>query len=541
MSPLRRRPYLEEPAAKPPSKLRAFFVRLGTDVVRTIFLLVCLCATAFLFKIAYPKPSFSLLMWLALAPFTLAVVRLRGFWGSFLYSWLTGFAVFAGIYYWIFVTCRNGGGLSVPLAMAAWLGLAALMAIQFAIFGGSCFYLKRLQWAFPVLAALGWAALEWAHEMLATYALGFPWFTLGYSQWNLPQVLQLASFAGNTGISFLVAFTGISVGYAFATPYLKRGLVQLFLAAAVFLGVYGYGSAVLAHKPQHSLLSLRAAVLQPNVDQYKKWSPEFEQEILNTITEMGAGLIGKNIMLAVWPESVTPGPVQQEPYLSLMEGVAQASGAWQFAGSNREENGSQYVSAFLFSPNGTPLSFYDKTHLVPFGEYIPFDRTVRKLLPQVSVLGELGSFVPGEWNQPLLQMDQISFGAAICYESVFSRLWKDQAKAGARFFVNITNDAWFFDTDAPYQHLAVAVLRAAELRRPVLRAANTGISAIISPTGEILARAELNTRAVLQADIPLPLGAYESFYTRWGDWFAWVCAAIYFTILISAMVFAYEY
>lgn len=541
MSPLRRRPYLEEKAAPPPSRLRAFFARLCTDAVRLVFLVLCLAATAFLFKVSYPKPSYSLLMWLALAPFALAVVRLRSFWGSFFYSWLTGVAVFAGLYFWVFVTCRNGGGLSTALAAAAWLGLSALMALQFAIFGGSCFYLKRLQWAFPVLAALGWAALEWAHEMLAGYALGFPWFTLGYSQWNMPQVLQIASFAGNTGISFLVAFTGISVGYAFATPYLKRGLVQLVLAAAVFLGVYGYGSAVLAHKPQHSLLSLRAAVLQPNIDQYKKWSPAFEEEILNTITQMGADLVGKNIMLAVWPESVTPGPVQQEPYRALMEGVAQASGAWQFAGSTRQADGKQYVSAFLFSPNGVPLSFYDKTHLVPFGEYIPFEQAVRKLLPQVSVLGELGAFSPGDWNQPLLQMDQISFGSTICYESVFSRLWKEQAKAGARFFVNITNDAWFFDTDAPYQHLAVAVLRAAETQRPVLRAANTGISAIISPNGEILARAELNTRAVLQADIPLPLGAYESFYVRWGDWFAWVCAAIYFTILISAMVFAYEY
>ena len=539
MSPIRR-PYLYETPAKEPSRFWNAMAYGGVSVLRFIFLMICAVLTAFLIKIAYPKPSYSLLMWLALAPFTLALVRLRGFWSSVLYSWFTGFLVFAGLYYWIYVTCRQGGGLSAALSCGAWLGLAALLAVHFAVFGGSCFYLKRLQWAFPILAALGWTALEWVHEMLATYALGFPWFALGYSQWNLPQIIQTASFAGAGGVSFLVAFAGISVGYAFATPHLKRGVVQLLLAAAVFLGAYGCGAWVLARQPAHSLLSLRAAVLQPNINQYKKWSVQFETEILDTITKMGAQLTDKRLMLAVWPESVTPGPVQQEPYLSLMQGVAQASGAWQLAGSNRAEKGKQFVSAFLFSPTEKRLSHYDKTHLVPFGEYIPFEKTVRQILPNVDVLGELGSFSAGAWEQPLLKMDHLSFGQTICYESVFSRLWKEQAKAGARFFVNITNDAWFFDTDAPYQHLAVAVLRAAETRRPVLRAANTGISAIIASTGEILAQAKLNTEDILIADVPLQLNNSESFYVRWGDWFAWLCAAIYFTILISVMVFAYE-
>lgn len=540
MSPLRR-PFLrEEKAEKEPSLFLAFLSRAGKWMLRFIFLAATACAAAFLFKISYPKPSYSLLAWLALAPFTLGAVRLKSFWGTFWYSWLTGVLVYAGLYHWVFVTCLDGGGLGYWLSAAAWLGLSALMAVQFAVFGGSCFYLKRLQWAFPVLAAMGWAALEWAHEMLALYALGFPWFSLAYSQWNLPQIIQIASFTGSAGVSALAAFTGVSVGYAFATPFLKRGIVQLFLAAAVFLGAYGYGSFVLSRPAPRALLSLRAAVMQPNIDQYKKWSPEFEQEIMHTVTQMGARLVGRNIMLAVWPESLTPGPVQEEPYRSLMAGIAQATGAWQAAGSNREENGKQYVSAFLFSPSGEELTFYDKTHLVPFGEYIPFENAVRKLLPGVGVLGELGSFSPGEWEQPLLQAAQLAFGETICYESVFSSLWRRQARQGAKFFVNLTNDAWFFDTDAPYQHLAVSVLRAAELRRPVLRAANTGISAVIGPDGRILARAELNTRAVLTADVPLPLGPDLSFYAQWGDWFAWLCAAVYFTILLSVMVFAYE-
>lgn len=507
---------------------------------RVLFLGLCAAATAWLLKLSYPKPSYSLLAWLALAPFALAVMQLRGFWSSFWYGWLTGVLVYGALYYWIFITCLDGGGLGFGLALAAWLGLSALMALQMAIFGGSCYFLKRLQWIFPILAAMGWAALEWAHEMLATYALGFPWFTLAYSQWNLPQILQLAPLTGAAGISCLVAFTGLSVGYAFGTPYLRRGIFQLLLAGLVFWAAYSYGDWVLAHQPGRTLLRLRAAVMQPNIDQYKKWDEAFEQEIEETISALSAQLAGEDVMLTVWPESITPGPATEEPYRSWMEQAAMTSGAWQLAGTNRERNGRNYVSAVLFSPDGEESGFYDKTHLVPFGEFIPLEPWVRKAFPQVEVLGELGSFSPGGPQQPLLRVDQILFGGTICYESLFSQLWREQVRSGARFFVNITNDAWFFDTDAPYQHLAVSVLRAAETHRPVLRAANTGISAVIAPTGEILDRAELNTRAVLLADVPLPVGEELSFYSRWGDWFAWLCAAVYFSILLSVMVFAYE-
>ncbi|MBR2866016.1 MAG: apolipoprotein N-acyltransferase [Elusimicrobiaceae bacterium] len=540
MSPIRR-PFLnEEKAEKKPSRFLAFSAFVGKALLKFFFLLLCSAGTALLFKLSYPKDSHSLLAWLALAPFMVGILRLRGFWGTILFSWFTGTLVYAGLYFWIYITCLDGGGMSPVLAAGAWLGLSGLMGLFFVIFGGSCFFLKRLKSFFPLLAALGWASLEWAHEMLATYVLGFPWFSLGYSQWNLPQIIQIVSYTGSTGLSALIAWCACCVGYAFGTSSLKKGILHLLFAAGLFLSVYGYGYWALSRPEPRALLRLRAAVMQPNIDQYKKWSAEFEQEILDTIAAMGAEQTDKNVMLMIWPESVTPGPVQEEPYYSVIKGVADITGAWQLVGSNRTTDGKNLVSAFLFSPDDGSLTFYDKTHLVPFGEFIPFEESVRKLLPQVQVLGELGAFSAGKWDQPLLQASQVPFGTTICYESVFSTRWHNQAKGGAKFFVNITNDAWFFDTDAPYQHLAVSVLRAAELGRPVLRAANTGISAVISARGEILSRAELNTRGVLQADVPLPLGDNHTFYDEWGAWFAWICAAIYFTILLSTMVFSYE-
>ncbi|MBR3603141.1 MAG: apolipoprotein N-acyltransferase [Elusimicrobiaceae bacterium] len=536
MSPIRRQFLTEQKAEKESVSFLAFFVK---KLLFVLFLLLCTVSSALLFKYAYPQHSYSLLAWLALSPFVCALIRLKSFWSSVFYSWLTGTCVYAGLYYWVYVTCVEGGGLSVPMGVFCWIGLSFIMAVQFAIFGGSCFYLKKIKSLFAILAALGWAALEWAHEMLATYSLGFPWFSLGYSQWNLPQVIQIASFTGTTGISALIAFCSVSVGQAFAMPQLKRGIMQMFLAAAVFLATYGYGAYVLAQPQPRSLLRLQAALMQPNIDQYKKWSSEFEQEIMDTIAQMGAELEGKNLMLTIWPESVSPGPVQEEPYFSLFNDLAQFSGAWQLVGSNRQEGQQQYVSAFMFSTQ-EEFPFYDKVHLVPFGEYIPFRNIIQRLFPQIEILGALGSFQKGKWDQPLLAVSQIPFGTTICYESIFSSRWRSQARAGAKFFVNITNDAWFFDTDAPYQHLAISVLRAAELGVPVLRAANTGISAVISAKGQILSRTQLNTRDILWAGVPLALSMEETFYTRWGDWFPWVCAAIYFTILLSVMVFSYE-
>lgn len=535
---LARRSFLHE--KQEVTQERGFLVRFGYAVGKLLFLILCGASTAFLLVVSYPQFSHSLVAWLALSPFILALLHLHGFWKTALYSWLTGIVAYAGLFYWVFITCFYGGGLSQGLSLAAWLGLSGLMALQFAIFGGSCYYLQRLGGFFPLVAAMGWVALEWAHEMLATYAVGFPWFSLAYSQWNLPQVLQVASVTGAAGVSFLVAFTGISIGYGLATVSLKNSTKHMLLAACVFLLVYGAGSWYLKYTNRPSLLRMPVAVMQPNIDQYKKWSSEFETEIHHTLQQMVNTQEGKGNLLVVWPESVTPGPVEEEPYAGWLVEMAQKSGAWQLVGTNREEQGQQYVSAFLINPQGEIAGIYDKEHLVPFGEMIPFEHLLRRLFPQVQVLGELGGFSKARAAQTPLSLGQIVFGSAICYESVFSSLWRKQAREGARFFVNITNDAWFFDTAAPYQHLAVSVLRAVENRRPVLRAANTGISAVISSSGKILSRAALNKRAILQAEVNLPLLSEVSFYGHWGNWFAWLCALVYCTVFISSVVFIYE-
>ncbi len=525
-------------------RIRQGMVSLG----RLGLLLAGACVTAGLFASSYPQLSHSFAAWFILAPFIWGVSNVRGFFASAFYGWLTGLLCNALLLSWVYYTCVYGGGLSVPMALGAWLGLSALLALQFAILGGACCFLKRTGVFFPLLAACGWVALEWVHQTIAFYGIGFPWIMLGYTQWNVPEVLYLASYTGVYGLSFILAFVGASVGWFFALPSIRQGLWQLFWAVCVFAIVFGLGkyqlnrrAAFVQHLHPQSLLNVQAALLQPNIDQYKKWTPEYEAEIVHTLEDMGNSLAGEGVYLAVWPESVVPGSLTEEKYFNLFSRLGSATGAYQVLGSNIfEGNNQQYVGAYLMTPQAEGLSAYRKIKLVPFGEFIPLEPWVRKLTANVDVMGALGAFLPGPYTQPLLDAGGVKLGTTICYESIFPQLWRSQNKQGAQLFVNITNDAWFFQTAAPYQHLAVNVLRAVENGRPVLRAANTGFSAYIDAWGNIRQKSGLFTREILQASVPLSVRNSSTFYAQWGDWFAWVCALVFFTIAISTAVFFYE-
>ncbi len=533
-------------ASKQPSPIWQWAKNFTHCLSRYLFLTACLGLCAGLFYLSYPKISFSFAAWLILAPFIWGICHVRGFWGSVGYGWLAGLFSNALLLSWIYYTCLHGGDLSKTLSLAAWLGLSGLLALQFAIFGGACHVFKKTGMFFPLLAACGWVALEWLHQTIAFYGLGFPWIMLGYTQWNVPQVLYVASFTGVYGLSFLLAFVGGSVGWYLGQPSFRRALWQLVIAVIVFISVYGAGNHMqnrFAHflANPRSLLTVQAALMQPNIDQYKKWTPEFEKEIDDTLKSMGEQLADKEIYLTVWPESVLPGSLTDEKYFDLFSDIGWKSYSYQIVGSNVfGSEGEQYVGAYLMSPSADELSAYRKEKLVPFGEFIPFGGVLRYVLKNIEVMGALGAFVPGSHEQPLLDAGGIKLGTTICYESIFPQLWHKQNKQGAQLFVNITNDAWFFDTAVPYQHLAVNVLRAVENGRPVLRAANTGFSAYIDAFGNIKQQSKLFTQEILTASVPLSVTDRNTFYTQWGDWFAWLCAVLFFTIGISTVVFFYE-
>lgn len=518
-------------------------------VVGKLFLLLLgALLSAGLITLSYPKFSVSELAWVAFVPMFVGVVRLRGVWKSFFYSWFAATLGMGGIFYWIYITCVQGGDLPKGLAMAAWWGLSAIVALPYGILGGSCYYLKRTKMFFPFLAACGWVTLEWVHQLIALYGIGFPWVMWGYTQWNRPEFIQIAAYTGVYGVSFGLAFVNFSIVSLFQRKSSRSQTSRVFhvltaVLAVALLFVWGREEMPSAQqnrsKDFSQLLRVKVALMQPNIDQYKKWNNEFEEEIKGVLTHQGEQ-IPEGTLLTVWPESAVTGSLTDEDYWDLFTKLADNSQSYQIVGSNISSLYAQYVGAYMVAPDTHELQRYQKIKLVPFGEFIPFERTLRSWFPEVEVLGELGSFTPGTQEQSLFDMDGVLIGRSICYESIFPQLWRKQNLQGAKLFVNITNDAWFFKTSAPYQHLAANVLRAVEMHRSVLRAANTGFSAIIDPFGRIKQQSKLFTETVLHGDVPLPLKDAKTAYTKWGDWFAVLCAVLYMTMLVSAMVFVYE-
>ena len=501
-------------------------------------------ATACLVFLSYPSCSQSFLAWIAWVPFLYAIPKIRSKKAAFLYGWGTGFLFQAGLFYWIYYTCRHGGGLSVGLSAAAWLGLCALLALQFGLWGLCCRQLQKTGWFFPLGAACSFTALEWLHQTIAFYGVGFPWLMWGYTQWNAPTFLQLAAYSGVYGLGFVLVLVNALAAQAIRSSCLKKRGLWLLGAGCIILGVFCLGRFRLSYADKQennsAIPSIQAAVLQPNIDQYKKWDPEFEQEILTNLADLGYGLKDQGVQLTVWPESAVPGYLLEEKYLSLMENIAAVSQSFQVIGSSVEQGDRQYVGAYLMVPGVRSLQHYKKEKLVPFGEYIPLESWVRRLFPQVDILGEVGLFTAGTPDQPLLNMYGIQLGSTICYEAIFPQLWRRQARQGAGLFVNLTNDAWFFDTAAPHQHFAVNVLRAVETGRPVLRAANTGISAFIDAFGRIRQQTGLFTRTSLQSSVPLTPEGTMNFYTYQGDWLAYLCIIISVAGLIVPLFIKYE-
>lgn len=512
---------------------------------RLLLLSLSSVLTAGLVCLSFPRYSHAGLAWIALVPFFWGIIKIRSFWASFFYGWITSFLFHAGLFYWIYYTCRHGGGLPVGLSLAAWLGLCALLSVQMAVFGGSCYFLKKGGYFFALLAGCAFVTLEWFHQMLAFYGLGFPWLMWGYSQWNVIPVLQVAAYTGVYGISFVLVFVNALLGKACSKGFCKGSIGCALAAVGCILFLFVWGGRQVPSVVMHEnsrfqpLLSVSAAIMQPNIDQYKKWNEAFEQEITDTLKQQGAELEGQNVMLTVWPESALPGELLEEEYSNLMTDITQKSGSYQVIGSAIVQEDQQFVGAYLIDPAGE-LQSYKKIKLVPFGEYLPAGQLLRRILPQADIMGQAGEFMAGDLKQPLLNAGGVLLGTTICYESIFPQVWRMQNKQGAKLFVNLTNDAWYFNTAAPYQHLAANVLRAVEVRRPVLRSANTGISAVIDPFGRILQRTDLFVRTWLRAQVPLQISDKQSVYTRWGDWFAWLCAILFMTGIIPLMVFAYD-
>jgi apolipoprotein N-acyltransferase len=478
-----------------------------------------------LLTLSFPKFGHGLVAFVALTPL---LVALRGVSSgrALCLGYISGAVWALGTVYWTAFVVVQYGGLSLPVGVAIMVILCLAVALFPALFA---WVVGR--W----LAALGPPALlaapvAWvATEILRAHTFfRFPWCLLGYSQHDRPALIQLAAYSAVYGISFLVA--GVSGGVAYllvegrARP---RRHVALALAALV-LGVWAHGTWVVS-RPLPEAPLLRVGLVQGNVLQDNKWDPAKAWENVGHHLELTRRTADAGARLVVWPESSLPFDFDRSPDVAAgLRELVRRRGLYLLFGNDDRGKGPAgeervWVGAKMLTPTGELPFRYHKIRLVPFGEYVPLrplltlgGRFAAKLVQQVA------DFTPGE-DFTLGEVDGHRIGTFICYEAIFPGIARSFVARGAGLLVNITNDAWYGRTSAPYQHLAMAKLRAVENGVFLVRAANTGITAIIDPRGRVVARTGLFERTALVGDVPVLSGG--SFYSRHGDLLPWACLA----------------
>jgi len=483
-----------------------------------------------LLALSFPKAGWSFLAWIAFVPLFLACGG-KGARKAGKLGFVTGMVSFGGIIYWINIVVTTYGKLPLPVSICLYLVLVTYLA---AFFGVVFFLMRRGEEkgipaviSFPFL----WVGLEYVRSFLLS---GFPWASLGYSQYRLLPLIQVTDITGVYGISFLIALANV-VGYLFLKGFSKKEESGYpFQSAAAFLlllvFVLGYGFYGLRRTAIGA--PLKVSLIQGNIDQGIKWDPAFLEATLTIYERLTRQAAAGGVDLVVWPESAAPFFFQEggQPSSRVTDLAGQVKSPIVF-GSPAYEDGSGrrrfFNSAYLVSPTGAILGRSDKMHLVPFGEYVP----LAKLLPFVHklVVG-VGDFSPGDAVTPI-ETGKGKIGVLVCFEGIFPELSRSYVRSGARVLVNITNDAWYGRSSAPYQHLSMAVFRAVENRVPLLRAANTGITAIIDENGRITQRTGLFEEAFLNGEVRA--GTAGTIYTRFGDVFAILCLVVTALVAVS--------
>ncbi|MFH0935805.1 MAG: apolipoprotein N-acyltransferase [Candidatus Omnitrophota bacterium] len=374
-----------------------------------------------------------------------------------------------------------------------------------------------------------WVLLEYIRSYLFS---GFGWALLGYSQYlNLP-VIQVADITGVWGVSFLVMMINVAI-YQLATGRKKFLIPLLVLGLALGYGYYKiYRPATSDQQPSTSI-----SIIQGNIPQELKWDtdPRVKYHVIDTYLTLSSQALKDNPALIIWPEASLPVVLEEEPYFSQVVGdFARQRKVAILTGAVTSRDNLYFNSAVLFSKEGELSERYEKVHLVPFGEYIP----LKDALPFLQAVVPIGEITPGEQYTVFMYNGQ-RFSVLICFEDLFPEIARRYAKNGAGFLVNITNDAWYKKTPAAYQHLQASVLRAVETRLSLVRAANTGVSGFIRPSGKIIS--PVSDEAGREIFVPgyrtqpvFASGGELTLYTRYGDIFILFCIiALFCGVVVS--------
>ena len=479
--------------------------------------------TGILVALSFPKINAFYLIWIAFIPLIYSVLN-NSVKNSLVYGFVSGFTCNLISLYWIFPFIQyntNSITQSVIVSFLLW----GYMAVYFCLWAGFLSYTRRHLYPFLsiIFAACVWVALEF----LRTYFLtGFPWNLLGYSQNKFLPMIQIADIFGAYGISFSIIAVNMLLYYRLYSKTNKNK--HILTAVLIVLLLLSYGVLRMGKFNISYGDKTTVAIVQPNIDQYKKWDNEYKNEILETLGNNIKNFGSEKIDMIIYPETALPGFVQNDSEIQGLIKNISNTGVFCMIGGPSINNGKIYNSIYAVNVNGY-LNIHDKNHLVIFGEYIPFRTILSKFF---GILNSLGDFSKGtEMN--VYNDGKITVGPTICSENFFPSFSRRLSYKGARILTNHTNDAWFFDTFAPYQHFVMNIFRAVENRKSVIVSANSGLSGIIDASGRTILETKINQNVSLIGNAYQ--NDYISVYTKMGDILPVIC--ILFTLFIAAVIF----
>jgi apolipoprotein N-acyltransferase len=445
----------------------------------------------------------------ALVPLLLAVTRERRPWRRFLLGWSAGAVYWCGVCYWVEIVLAVHGDMGTGLARAMFVLFCVAKGLHMGCFALLAGILMRRWWAVPAVAAW-WVTVEVTHG-----PLGFAWLALGNAGVDMGIPMRLAPYTGVYGLSFVF----VMMSAALALAILRRPRLELLWLAPLPLML------LLPAMPGDEPGREAALLVQSNISETQEWTPEILSQTVreqSALTLRGALQPGvRRASILVWPE--VPAPYYYEDdagFREYADSLARMTQAYLLLGTvAHTANRAPLNSAELISPAGAAVSRYDKVNLVPFGEFVPWPFNF--LASKVS--SEVGDFAAGK-QVVVSSTGRHRIGTFICYESVFPNFVRQFPAGGAEVLFNISNDGWFGQSAARRQHLNIVRMRAAENRRWILRSTNDGITAAIDPAGRLRSTLPPNTRAALYAGFTYI--SEQTVYTRFGDWFAALCALI---------------
>ena len=520
-------------------------------------LLACV-ATGVALVLAFPCFDRAEIAWVALIPLAIVVLRNRPV-ASAAWGYVSGVVFFLGSLCWL-----------IHVTVAGWIVISLFLALYFAFWGWFVSVVNirlgpvtvvtnlRRNLLLALVASCGWVCAEIVRTHLFT---GFPWNLLGVSQYrNLP-LIQFTTVTGVYGVSWLICFINLCLALTAMRlksefhmtrdrtykPHFELTLALIVVVVVMLLGFRSVGSQNTAAKTWHKL---DVSLVQPNIGQAEKWDEKSNQMIYDRFTRLTEGAIDTKPDLIVWPETATPEPLEYDARaFAIITNAVKRSGAYLLTGSmavtknvprsQSDPTGTDrvwYNSAYVVSPKGELQGPYNKQHLVPFGEFIPFEKSLPFMKYTTPIPGSFGrgrEHTLFEMRDAVNMLPPQKLGVVICFEDVFPDVFRRFVLKGAGLMVNVTNDAWYKESAGAYQHMAISVFRAIENRVYFVRCANTGYSCFIEPTGRIKAsimggeKERIFVEGFRTERVSIrPATEAKTFYTKHGDVFAWTCFGI---------------